>query len=89
MEVARCEASRCGRWEAVLTPQGPSAGLSGTAPGVSEEARAWPAWLTWGLIGVGASAVAGVVLWQAGAFDRAEPATEYVFTGPTAAAYRF
>jgi hypothetical protein len=29
------------------------------------------------------------VLWQAGAFDRSRPGTEFVFTGPSASAYRF
>jgi hypothetical protein len=89
IEVSRCEASRCGRWEPLPVLRAPSAAFAGTAAGVSDETRPWPAWLTWGLIGVGAGAVSGVILWQAGAFDRPAPATEYVFTGPTAAAYRF
>jgi hypothetical protein len=40
-------------------------------------------------VGAGAAATTGVVLWQAGAFERAAPSTEFVFTGPSAAAYRF
>jgi hypothetical protein len=29
------------------------------------------------------------VLWQVGAFERDAPGTEFVFTGPSASAYRF
>ena len=48
-----------------------------------------PDGVTWTLVGAGAAAAAGVVLWRAGAFDRTEPGTEFVFTGPSAAVYRF
>jgi hypothetical protein len=41
------------------------------------------------LVGAGALAATGLVLWQAGAFDRGDPSTEFVFTGPSASAYRF
>ena len=53
--------------------------------------REWPlpAWLTWGALGLGAVASTALVLWQAGAFDRPAPATEFVFTGPSAASVRF
>jgi hypothetical protein len=89
VEVSLCEASRCARWEASPAWRGPSTAFAAAAPGVSDEARRWPGWLTWGLVGIGAGAITGVILWQAGAFDRSAQATEYVFTGPTAAAYRF
>ena len=54
-----------------------------------EDERPWPSWLTWTLVGVGAGAATGLVLWQAGAFERSEPGTEFVFTGPDAAGFAF
>jgi hypothetical protein len=85
-EVAECSTSRCGRWEAPsparATPE--AAGLA-----LTEDASAWPAWATWGLVGAGVATAAGVVLWRSGVFDRSSPETEFTFTGPSAATYRF
>jgi hypothetical protein len=49
----------------------------------------WPTWLTWSLLGAGAVAATGIVLWQTGAFEQPAPSTEFVFSGPDAAAYHF
>jgi hypothetical protein len=87
-ELAECTASRCGRWQSTggALP-GDGAGAARAHP--SEDTAAWPAWATWGLVGAGVVVATGVVLWQAGAFDRSAPATEFVFTGPSAAALQF
>jgi hypothetical protein len=83
-EIAECAAARCGRWQ-LLRPLRASAASSGSG----EEATAWPGWATWGLLGAGAFAAAGIVLWQVGAFERPAAETEFVFTGPDATGYRF
>jgi hypothetical protein len=90
-ELAPCQASRCGPWEPVRHPLGgaPVAAAGGPPHAGAEPDAPWPAWLTWSLLGAGAAAATGVVLWQTGAFERPAPSTEFVFTGPNAAAYRF
>jgi hypothetical protein len=40
-----------------------------------------PAWATWTIAGVGVAAAASVILWQSGAFDRAEPTKRVVYDG--------
>jgi hypothetical protein len=87
VDLAECQGSRCDPWQhagATRRDATPRA-LDAAEP----ERGAWPAWATWGLIGAGALAATGVVLWQAGAFERDVPSTEFVFTGPSAAAYHF
>ncbi|HWO08961.1 MAG TPA: hypothetical protein VNN80_05755 [Polyangiaceae bacterium] len=81
LDVSLCNGSSCAAWEHLGAGADPSA----------ERARAtrWPEWLTWTLVGAGAAATAGVVLWTTGAFERSEPGTAFVFTGPSAAAYNF
>ena len=81
LDVSLCEASSCAAWQH-LGPN-PDSGAALVEP------SAWPGWLTWALVGAGAAATASLVLWQSGAFERSEPSTEFVFTGPSAAAYRF
>lgn len=84
-ELATCERSRCGPWE-----RPPHVTTASGAPSNDRSAEGrWPAWATWSLLGVGAAAATGLVLWQAGAFEQPAPSTEFVFTGPNAAAYRF
>jgi hypothetical protein len=87
VDVAECTRSRCDAWQhaGALRRDAAPLALDAAAP----ERGAWPAWATWGLIGAGALAATGIVLWQAGAFDRDAPSTEFVFTGPSAAAYHF
>jgi hypothetical protein len=85
LELALCQGSRCGAWERRSLLLG-----GGSAPGESAAPHASvPAWVTWGAIGLGAVASTALVLWQTGVFDRPAPATQFVFTGPTAAAFRF
>ena len=84
LDVSRCNGSRCSDWQHVSS--GAAALAQSSAP---EDARAWPAWLTWTLVGVGAGTATGLVLWQVGVFDHPEPGTEFVFTGPNAAGFAF
>ncbi|MEY4548059.1 MAG: hypothetical protein RL685_4254 [Pseudomonadota bacterium] len=86
LELALCRADRCEPWQPQSTPS--SARLT-AATSLADPAEHMPAWLTWGAVGLGAAASTALVLWQAGVFDRPAPATEFVFTGPSAAAVRF
>ena len=81
IDVSSCNASSCATWQHLGAGPDPAAPLA--------EAHAWPGWLTWALVGAGAAATTTLVLWQAGAFERAAPTQEFVFTGPSAAAFRF
>ena len=85
VELALCRADRCEPWRA-YDASSPSTAHAATPV---EPPERWPAWLTWGALGLGAAASTALVLWQVGAFDRAQPATQFVFTGPSAAAVRF
>jgi hypothetical protein len=84
LELAFCRGARCGAWEhrAAASERGPSADSPAPRQSLSP-------WVTWGALGLGATASTLLVLWQAGVFDRTPAATEFVFTGPTAAALRF
>jgi len=85
LELALCQGSRCSAWERRSLLLG-----AGSAPAEAAAPPApLPAWVTWGAIGLGAAASTALVLWQTGVFDRPAPATQFVFTGPTAAAFRF
>jgi hypothetical protein len=84
LELALCQGSRCSAWERRSLLGGTAPTLAAAAP----HARV-PAWVAWGAIGLGAAASTMLVLWQTGAFDRTPPATQFVFTGPTAAALEF
>jgi hypothetical protein len=80
VEVATCRGPSCGplvvwkrRYGAIYEgpPQPPP------EPG-------FPAWASYALAGVGAAALGGFVLWQAGAFDEPEPGkTRWEFYGPS------
>jgi hypothetical protein len=84
LEHALGQGSRCGAWERRSL-------LGGAAPTADAAAphAPVPAWVTWGALGLGAAASTLLVLWQTGVFDRTPPATQFVFTGPAAAALRF
>jgi hypothetical protein len=85
IEVAECALSRCGHWQA-----GNGARMPSAAHVQTEDVAAWPTWATWGIVGAGAAVATGVVvLWRTGSFDRSSPDTEFTFTGPSAATYRF
>jgi hypothetical protein len=84
LELALCQGSQCGAWER----RSLAAGGAPTADAAGPQ-RPLPAWVTWTAIGLGAAASTMLVLWQTGAFDRPAPATQFVFTGPTAAALEF
>lgn len=85
VDVAACHGSECTAWA-----HRPVVGLEladgAQGPRASE---GLPSWVTWSAVGVGAAATVGLVLWRSGAFERSDAATEFVFTGPTAAALRF
>lgn len=89
LRLALCHAARCEAWEYLASPlatQGPRAAESASP----HTERPWPAWVTWGAVGLGAAAGTALVLWRTGAFASRTPSTEFVFTGPsTAAALRF
>jgi hypothetical protein len=84
LELSFCRGARCSTWEhrSGAGAPGPSAAAPATRQSLSP-------WVTWGAVGLGATASTLLVLWQAGVFDRTPAATEFVFTGPTAAALRF
>ena len=84
LELSFCRGARCSAWEhrSGAGAPGPSAAAPATRQSLSP-------WVTWGAVGLGATASTLLVLWQAGVFDRTPAATEFVFTGPTAAAVRF
>jgi hypothetical protein len=87
VDVAECAGSQCEAWQRAGVVQNDVA--AGALDAMATARDGWPGWATWSLIGAGALAVTGVVLWQVGAFERDAPSTEFVFTGPSAAAYRF
>jgi hypothetical protein len=86
IELALCRGARCEAWEHVEPHSGTGPSLQAAEASTNQRL---PAWVTWGALGLGAAASTALVLWQTGAFDRPAPATEFVFTGPTAAALRF
>lgn len=87
VELSFCRAGRCEPWQAL--GRAPSLARTGVAKESAEPPGRLPAWVTWGALGLGAAASTALVLWQAGVFDRPAPTTEFVFTGPSAAAVRF
>lgn len=85
VDVASCTASECSPW--ALPSVGAEHGL--TRADGTQTSEGLPSWVTWSAVGVGAAAALGLVLWRTGAFERSAASTEFVFTGPTAAALRF
>lgn len=86
LRLSLCQGSRCSAWEV----QGHGAPTrSGPPPTSAAEHEGLPAWVTWGALGAGVVAGTALVLWRTGAFAPASDSTEFVFTGPTAAALRF
>ena len=86
LRLARCQGSRCGAWE--LQSHGAATrGVTAQAP--AAERNGVPGWVTWGALGAGVLAGTALVLWRTGVFAPASDSTEFVFTGPTAAALRF
>jgi len=87
LRLSVCQGSRCSAWE--LQRRGVAA-LGGAAPAAPPpEPDGLPGWVTWGALGVGVALSGALVLWRTGAFEPASHSTEFVFTGPTAAALRF
>jgi hypothetical protein len=86
-DIAECARASCGPWQSAESSLGNRRGLA--SRGADAVGAAWPSWATWGLVGAGALAATGFILWQAGAFERDEPTTEFVFTGPGAPVLRF
>lgn len=85
--VSHCRRSYCEPW-ASTRPAPMRLQSAGAVPPTTEPATV-PVWLTWTAVGVGAVLTTGLVLWQAGSFDRSPPSTEFTFTGPRAAGVRF
>lgn len=88
VQVALCEAARCDGWS-LLTTSTPLAVFDAHA--AERDSSSWLAspWVTWGAAFTGVAVVTSLVLWQTGAFDTRERAPEFVFTGPSAAAFSF
>jgi hypothetical protein len=90
VDIALCEGSHCASWEqrggrnTALTLA--SANPSST---VDDADESLPSWLGWSALATAAAVATGLILWQTGAFDTPAPATEFVFTGPTAGALPF
>ncbi len=49
--------------------------------GAVAENKKFPTWAAWTVAGVGVAAAASLILWQAGAFDRAGPSQRVVYDG--------
>jgi hypothetical protein len=79
VEIASCHGSRCGLlfvWHRRL-------GAVYEGPPQPPPEPGFPAWATYTLIGVGAAAVTGVILWRSGVFEGPEPGrTRWQFQGP-------
>jgi hypothetical protein len=94
VQLAECRGARCGPWHWLQSPLEPGA-LTTRNPDRQEPAAAadsfggWSPWMTWTVIGVGVVAASGLILWQADAFASPPRATEFAFTGPSAAAIPF
>jgi len=86
LRLSRCQGSRCSAWE-VQSHSTATPGATAEAPAV--ERNGLPGWVTWGALGAGVVAGTALVLWRTGVFEPASDNTEFVFTGPTAAAFRF
>jgi len=86
LRLSMCQGSRCGAWQ-VQSHGPPTPGATAEAPAAERDGL--PAWVTWGALGVGVAVSGALVLWRTGAFEPASHSTEFVFTGPTAAALRF
>lgn len=69
IEIASCRGASCGplmTWKRHY-------GAVYSGPPQPPPEPGFPAWATWALVGAGAAALTGAVLWQAGAFDEPEP----------------
>jgi hypothetical protein len=87
VDIALCHGSHCAPWE---RSGARNAALTlAPADAVGDAGESLPAWVGWSALATGAAVATGLILWQTGAFDRSPPATEFVFTGPTAAAVHF
>jgi hypothetical protein len=80
--VSLCRGSSCEAWQS----RAESGGTRADPDRASTGERSWPAWVTWSAVGVGVAAGAALVLWRTGALDHETRATQFVFTGPAAAA---
>jgi hypothetical protein len=89
VSIARCQGARCTPWSLVVMGEAEPGAVLVTRDGREGESWLGSAWLTWGAAAAGVAIVTSVVLWQAGAFDARERQPEFVFTGPSAAAFRF
>lgn len=87
IDIALCDGSHCAAWE----HSGAQNAALTLAPAdtVGDAGQSLPSWVGWSALATGAAVATGLILWQTGAFDGSPPATEFVFTGPTAAAIQF
>lgn len=83
--LAYCHGSSCGPWQTLGEAGPPLRAARGQA--LADDRAGLPPWLTWGAVGVGSVVAAGLILWQAGAFEGAASDTEFTFTGPTAVSF--
>ena len=94
-ELASCRGSHCEVWETThrAVANNGGAGRDSASPSLADTletaSEALPSWITWGAIGLGSAVATGLILWQTGVFDSPAQSTEFVFTGPTAAAISF
>jgi hypothetical protein len=84
--LSRCHRDECQPWQLQQPAVAPGERARLSPNPIDDGPAPGRAWITWVAIGAGAVLATGVVLWRAGAFDSGERRTEYVFTGPTAAA---
>jgi hypothetical protein len=86
LRLARCQGSRCSAWE---VQSHSAATRNGTTEASAAERSGLPGWVPWAALGAGVAVGTSLVLWRTGVFTPASDSTEFVFSGPTAAALRF
>ncbi|MCA9630534.1 MAG: hypothetical protein KC766_22840 [Myxococcales bacterium] len=85
VQVRRCSGSRCSAW--VTWSPNLQLDYAGPAQEFDHEAG-WPDWATYAIVGASALAITGVVLWQLGTFDSAEPGKKkWVYQAPAALSF--
>jgi hypothetical protein len=90
VDLAFCQGSHCAAWEHVGGRNAPlTLAPANRSHTVGDVGESLPAWVGWSALATGAAVATGLILWQTGAFDTPAPATEFVFTGPTAGALQF
>lgn len=79
VDVATCEAERCGPLLEWSTPT--PGGWTSLPTAEPVHGPGWPSWATWSLVGASAAIAAGAVLWSTGALQPAPTETRFASGG--------